>query len=273
MSSLSVSNIAWDPTLDREVARLLLDNGVQNIDVAPTKYLADLNSATDVEVAEIRNFWAAYGINIVGFQSLLFGTSDLNIFGSITSRDRTISHLRNVAKIARLLGAQRLVFGSPKNRDRTGLDDQTVEEIYANFFWQLGEVGRENDTVFCLEPNPEIYACNFMTTSVETSKVVALVNHPNLLMQFDTGALEITGENALAEAQVNQGLIGHIHLSSKNLMPAHLNEIDAVTLSRSLEVLSKVSYVTIEQRDTEDVDNVEQIQRSISYARNLGVIG
>lgn len=273
MSSLSVSNIAWEPTLDREVARLLLDNGVQNIDVAPTKYISDVNSATDRELSEIRNFWAGFGISIVGFQSLLFGTSDLNLFGSRTDRDRTISHLRNVAKIARFLGAQRLVFGSPKNRNRDGLDDQTVEQIYLDFFSQLGDIGRDHDLVFCLEPNPVVYGCNFMTTSIETAHVVEAVNDPNVLMQFDTGALEITGENALCEAQDNEDLIGHIHLSSKNLMPAHFNEIAAVTLSKSLEALTEVNYVTIEQRDTEAEDNLDQIERSISYARNLGVIG
>lgn len=273
MSSLSVSNIAWDPTLDREVARLLLDNGVQNIDVAPTKYLSDLKSATDGEVAQIRNFWAGYGINIVGFQSLLFGTSDLNIFGSSTDRDRTISHLRTVAKIARALGAQRLVFGSPKNRDRTGLDDQTVEQIYLDFFSQLGDVGREHDLIFCLEPNPEIYDCNFMTTSLETAQVVRAVDDSNVLMQFDTGALEITGENALEEAIKNKDLVGHIHLSSRNLMPAHLNEIYTATLSRAFEELADVTYVTIEQRDTGAENNLRQIERSLNYARSLGVIG
>lgn len=273
MSRLSISNIAWDPSADREVARLLLENDVQNIDLAPTKYLSDLNSATDRDLAEIRNFWASYGVNIVGFQSLLFGTSDLNVFGSRRDRDRTISHLRTVAKIARTLGAQRLVFGSPKNRDRTGLDDQTVEQIYLDFFSQLGDVGREYELFFCLEPNPEIYECNFMTTSVETAQVVRAVDDPNVLMQFDTGALEITGENALEEAIKSEGLIGHIHLSSRNLMPAHLNEVDTATLTRALEELADVTYVTIEQRDTGAENNLLQIERSLHYARSLGVIG
>lgn len=273
MSRLSVSNIAWDPSEDREVARLLLENGVHHIDLAPTKYLSDLNSATVRDVSEIRNFWDSCGIHIIGFQSLLFGTTDLNIFGSGPTRAKTVSHMRTVAKIARSLGAQKLVFGSPKNRDRTGLDDQTVKEIYVDFFSQLGDVGKEHDLVFCLEPNPMIYACNFMTTSVETSNVVRAVNHPNVLMQFDTGALEITGESALDEAHNNADLIGHIHLSSKNLKPAHVNEIDMGTLSKSLAALSDVDYVAIEQRETDAEDNLTQIARSLRYARDLGVIG
>lgn len=48
----------------------------------------------------------------------------LNIFATDASRDAMLHYLDAVCRIAGLLGASRLVFGSPKNRDRTGLTDK-----------------------------------------------------------------------------------------------------------------------------------------------------
>ena len=67
---LSVSNIAWDTSLDEAVAALLLQEGVHCIDIAPGKYFSDFAEATDDDIDRVRRFWFDHGIKIVGMQSL-----------------------------------------------------------------------------------------------------------------------------------------------------------------------------------------------------------
>ena len=68
-----------------------------------------------------RAWWAERGIEITGMQALLFGTSGLNVFGPSEVQDAMLAHLAAVCRIGAGLGAVRVVFGSPKNRDRSGL--------------------------------------------------------------------------------------------------------------------------------------------------------
>ena len=111
---LAISNIAWDISEDTSVAKLLGKFDVDAVDVAPGKYFPDPVSARYEDIAKVRQWWADHGIEITGMQSLLFGTTGLNVFGDTKSQQAMLEHLRAVCRIGAGLGATRLVFGSPK---------------------------------------------------------------------------------------------------------------------------------------------------------------
>lgn len=175
---LAISNIAWEPAEDEVVARLLESFAVDAIDIAPGKYFPDPANATDDDIAQVRSWWARRGIAITGMQALLFGTTGLNVFGSEDSQAALLRHLASVCRIGAGLGATRIVFGSPRNRDRSGLTDQQALESAVVFFRQLGDIALDCNVTICLEPNPTCYGANFMTTSAETARVVRAINHP-----------------------------------------------------------------------------------------------
>ena len=79
---LSISNIAWDPAEDTEIAKLLKNYHINAIDIAPSKYFSNFFTTGKSEIVAIKNYWLDHGIELVGMQSLLFGTQGLNIFGS-----------------------------------------------------------------------------------------------------------------------------------------------------------------------------------------------
>lgn len=54
---LALTNLAWNPQDDAEVARLLHRHGVAAIDIAPTKYFADPLRAMPAEVRRVRQWW------------------------------------------------------------------------------------------------------------------------------------------------------------------------------------------------------------------------
>ena len=263
---LAISNIAWDVSEDEDVALLLRRTGIDAIDIAPGKYFPKPDRAEGDEIAGVRKWWADRGIEITGMQALLFGTTGLNVFGSPAMQDDTLRHLGNVCRIGGLLGATRLVFGSPKNRDRSGLNDAEALAIATPFFRRLGDIAAAAGVVVCLEPNPRCYGANFMTTSAEAAQVVRAVDHPAIRMQLDAGAMEINGEPADGVVASCADLIGHVHASEPNLVPlgdgGTRHDLVFAALSRHLSG----ALVSVEMAATQNEPHLAAIERALDVA-------
>jgi sugar phosphate isomerase/epimerase len=212
---ISVSNIAWDIAEEQAIAALLAERGIDLVDIAPGKYLADPEAATDAEIESVRRLWADRGFAIHGMQGLLFGTTGLNLFDDPDGRMGR--RLAAICRIGGLLGAKALTFGSPRQRDRGGLADRDAEAIAVAFFRQLGEAAREAGVLVCLEPNPAYYGCNFMVGTDEAAAIVAAVDHPAIRLQFDTGSVAMNGEAAADLIERHARAIGHVHASEPKL--------------------------------------------------------
>lgn len=263
---LAISNIAWDASEDEGIADLLISYGVDAIDIAPGKYFPDPAKATDEEIARVKRWWEERGIEITGMQALLFGTAGLNVFGTHGVQEAMLQHLATVCRIGAGLGATRLVFGSPKNRDRNGLSDELVIEIAIPFFRRLGDIAQSYGVVICLEPNPPCYGANFMTTSAETAEVVRRVAHQAIRMQLDTGALAINGEDPASVLLNNMMLVGHIHASEPDLVPLGDGGTDHAKVAACLRQRLPQHIVSIEMLATKNEPHLVSIERALGVA-------
>lgn len=215
---VAISNIAWEPEQDEDIGRLLRSFGVDAIDIAPGKYFPNPIGAMPSDITQVRNAWMNRGISVTGMQALLFGTSGLNLFGPSEVQFAMLEHLAAMCAIGAGLGATKLVFGSPKNRDRSKLSDSETSRTAVSFFRKLGDIAAKHAVTICLEANPVRYGANFMTTSEETALVVAEVAHPAIKMQLDTGAVLINGEDVSALLAKYAHLVGHVHISEPDLV-------------------------------------------------------
>ncbi len=263
---LAISNIAWDTAEDETIATLLHRFGVDAIDVAPGKYFPDPARATEEDIMRVKNWWSQRGIEITGMQALLFGTTGLNVFGPPAVQDAMLHHLTAVCRIGAGLGATRLVFGSPKNRDRTGLSDQQAMAVAVPFFRRLADIAESCGVVICLEPNPICYGANFMTTSAETVQVVAQIAHPAIRMQLDTGALTINGEDPARVLQDWASLIGHVHASEPDLLPLGDGGTDHGKVIAALQQHLPNHVVSIEMLATRNEPHPVSIERALNVA-------
>jgi len=263
---LAISNIAWDTAEDEAVATLLQRFAVDAIDVAPGKYFPEPTKATNGDIAQVKDWWAERGIEITGMQALLFGTTGLNLFGSAESQAALLTHLAAVCRIGAGLGATRVVFGSPKNRDRSGLNDQEALDMAIPFFRQLGDIAQASGVTICLEPNPTCYGANFMTTSAETAQVVKCVAHPAIQMQLDTGAITINGESSLVVLHDCAELIGHVHASEPDLLPLGDGGTEHGQMAAALLQYLPTHVVSIEMVATKDESHVVSIERALQVA-------
>lgn len=263
---VAISNIAWDVAEDEAVAALLSKYGIDAIDVAPGKYFPDPKIASAADITRVRDWWHQRGIAITGMQALLFGTSGLNLFGSNETQAAMLAHLAAVCRIGAGLGAAKLVFGSPKNRDRSALADDVAREIAIAFFRRLGDIASQHGVVVCLEPNPPCYGANFMTNSTETASIVMAVAEPAIRMQLDTGALSINCENARQVIKEYAALIGHVHASEPDLVTLGDCGTDHAAVAEALRDYLPEQVITIEMLPAKNESNLVAIERALMVA-------
>ncbi|RPA68434.1 sugar phosphate isomerase/epimerase [Cyclobacteriaceae bacterium YHN15] len=260
---LSISNIAWDVAEDEKIAELLAFYGVKFIDIAPGKYFWDFENATTSSILAIKNWWGDRGIQVIGMQSLLFGKPDLNVFGTKEIQDRLLDHLSHVCRIGGELGAIKLVFGSPKNRDRSAIKDADVNTIAYDFFGRLGEIAQKEGVIVCLEPNPTLYGANFLTNTQDTADFVAALAHPGIKMQLDTGAITINSEEFSPILEKHKNLVGHIHISEPNLLPIGEGSTDHLLMSKLIRQHLPDEICTIEMVGKKGQSNYSVIDKVI----------
>lgn len=266
---LAISNIAWDTSEDEAIAILLQRFWIDAIDIAPSKYFPEPANATDEDIARVKNWWAERGIQITGMQALLFGTTGLNVFGPPDSQDAMLQHFTAVIRIGAGLGAKRIVFGSPKNRDRSGLTDQETMDVADFFFRRLGDIAQSYGVVICLEPTPPCYGANFMTNSSQTAEVVQRIDHPSVGMQLDTGALAINSEDPVAVLRSWAPLIRHIHASEPGLLPLGDGGTDHAKVVAALKRYLPNDIVCIEMLATQNESHEISIERALIVAIHL----
>lgn len=243
--------------------------GIQLVDLAPSKYFDNFQAATYEEVNSIKQFWNDRGIKPYGMQSLFFGTTGLNIFESGQAQELSLFHLSSVCRIASLLGVKILVFGSPKNRDRGLLSDPEALSVAIPFFQQLGDIAGSHDLKVCLEPNPKVYNCNFMTNSEETAKVVRQINSPYIKMQCDIGAVITNGEDLTQVLHENHDIIEFVHLSEPRLQPLEKNPEKHNYISMCLKKYIPEIVVSIEILTPHNELDFSAVETSIKIATNF----
>nr|WP_181716942.1 TIM barrel protein [Psychrobacter sp.]QJS05458.1 xylose isomerase [Psychrobacter sp.] len=266
---ISISNIAWETHLDEEVYNVLNDYGVSYIDIAPPKYFKNPSKVELLEIIRVRDYWLERGIKPIGMQALLFGTQGLNVFGTIDIQDKLLAHLSNICHIGNILGAKKLVFGSPKNRDRSHLNDKETLKSAVSFFRRLGDIAKNKNVVICLEPNPVCYQANFMTNSLDTARIVKAINHDNIRMQLDIGAMNINEESPSDIIKIVAPLIHHIHISEPQLAPLNINNTYHRRAAEAIQTYLPNMPMTIEMLTTDTSTTLREIESSIQVVKNI----
>ncbi len=263
---LSVSNIAWEPAEDEAVAALLRQSGIDAIDIAPGKCFAKPAEATAVEIAAVREAWAARGIAIRGMQGLLFGSANLNMFGSAQTQSAMLAYLGEICRVAAGLGATRLVFGAPKHRDRGTLSDAQADAVARDFFLRLGDIAADRGVVFCIEAVPATYGSNFLRTHAEAAAMVRAVDHPSIRLLLDSGTIAANGEDCAQVVRDHAPLVAHVHLSEPGMRA--LGEggagADYAALAAQLRRWLPSQTLTIEMLPAGD--RLEALRRSVAFA-------
>lgn len=266
--NLAISNIAWDPINDEKVLNLMNRYGFKGVELAPTKYSMDLSWDED-QWLSIKRKCNNQGVKVVAFQALLYGRDDLNIFGTEQQREDMIIYLKKVMRIAQILGAKSLVFGSPKNRYiEQGFSYEKAYKLATEFFGKLGDAAREFDTCICVEANPEEYNCNFLVNTEQVAEFVRSVNSEEVKLHIDTGEAVINKEDLVNLIRVNSDILNHFHVSESFLN--HVNRRSGLDHAKLAAVLREINYkgwISIEMRAQKN--EIEAIEESLKFVSSV----
>lgn len=260
-SKLAASNIAWEPHEDDAVAAVLRARGFTGVEVAPTKRFESPIEASKKDIASYRAEWEKRGLKIVAMQALLFGRADLQLFGSATVRRALKEYLSALIEMAQGLGAQALVFGSPKNRKRGKMPLDEATDIAVEFFREIGALAASRDCVICIEPNPPSYDCDFVNTTAEAVAFANLTGSRGVRVNGDVGAMVTQGEPPAATLRDACKWLGHFHASEPMLAEVG----DAIHQAEAAAELKQSGYggwVSIEMRPAESGSRVDAITRA-----------
>ena len=265
--TLVVSNIAWAPEEDPAVASALAPLGVTAVEIAPTKVFPDPPVAADAEVDRYLAFWGDHGIDVVAFQSMLFGRPELTLFDDDAVRARTAERLAGFLRLAGRMGAGPLVFGSPKNRRvPPGMSQQEAFDLAAGFFEGIARVAEDSGAVLCIEPNPPDYECDFVTVAAEGRRLVEAVDRPGFGLHLDAAGLTLAGDD-LRTAIEQSPRLDHFHASAPFLAELEDEVVDHASAAAALAGSGYTGHVSIEMRPSPDGDTVPRVERAVALAR------
>lgn len=263
---LAISNIAWDLEDDTQVAEIMERHNVSGVEVAPTKIWPTPLSVDISEIQRYKAFWNTRNISIVAMQALLFGRPDLTIFENESARDETFRYLTKMISLGARLGAGILVFGSPKNRKINNLPRNEAMEIAVDFFRRLAKVAMEHEICFCIEPNPTVYDCDFITNSQEGIDLVNNVSHDGFGLHLDAAAMFLSNESIKAVLPGLTPLIRHFHISEPELARIGTTAIEHLSFAEALGSSDYRHWVSIEMRSTATDTTFHHVDTAIQEA-------
>jgi D-psicose/D-tagatose/L-ribulose 3-epimerase len=267
---LAVSSIAWTNEEESAIAEKLQELGVKYVEIAPTKLWDDPTQTTPEQAKAYIDWWAQYGITVSAFQSMLFARPDLKIFESDENRQEAIAYMSKFLELAGIMGAKKLVFGSPKNRQRGEMSIEYANDTAAKFFGELGDVASKNGVVLCLEPNAPQYNCDFITNATEGRTLVERVNNPGFGLHLDTACMALAGDDLGGSIRKSKNILEHFHISSPMLEQVEDREdVDHIAAAHALKDISYNKLISIEMRPGDAGTNVDRIEKAVKFARSI----
>lgn len=260
---IAISNIAWEKEETKDILLLMQMYNITGLEIAPTKIWENPEMISDKELSDYKNFWANNGITIIAMQSLLFGHPELTIFENNTSQDKLVEYMKRITHLASILGIKALVFGSPKNRLKGNLDNGNAVEIAKKFFTKIGDIARNDNVYICIEANPKEYGADFLTTTEETSDFVKSLNHLNIKLHLDTGAMALNHEE-YKQTIVDSIPFYHFHISEPSLanVPQIVNH---KIVAQTLRDIHYNNGVSIEMRGKDNESNIQGIKHTLEF--------
>lgn len=181
-------------------------------------------------------------------QSLLYGRSELTLFGDDASRRALVEHLAEVAGLVAALGGTRLVFGSPRIRDPGGLSTDAAFARARDTFRSIGARCADLGTCLCIEPNPPAYGCAFVNTSAEGRALVDAVDSPGFGLHLDASGCLLAGEDPAQAVRDSAGRIEHMHASEPQLGSFTTPQVDHASVGAALRDVGYRGWLSIEMR-------------------------
>lgn len=268
---IALSTIAFRFEEREIIAALLKQYNIHGIEIAPGSFGDNLLlDASQEELIQYQNLFRKNYIDIVSMQALLYGGGDLHLFTTSESRSKMMSYLKSIISKGAKLGANRFVFGSPKNRIKNGLSKMQADEIALPFFKELGSYANSHGAKVVIEHNHQAYGGDYLTTVNEVKEFVQKVRSSGIGLNMDTGGIILSGDTEQIILD-SPGAIDHFQISQPYL--ESLSKCDKKVHNSFAKALKKIKYqgwLSIEMKQPNpNGSNIDEIKKSIEVVKMI----
>lgn len=212
----AVSNIAWPAERADAAYALLRAEGIEGVEVAPTKFWPRWEGATPEAARARRAELADLGFEVPALQAVLFERPEARLFDAAGERELR-AHLVRVAALAEAFGARVVVLGAPRQRDRGALAPEAAAAHAVPVLREIAKAYADAGACLCIEPNPTAYGCNFIVDATEGAALVRAVDHPGFGLHLDAAGMHLAGDDLTALWPTVGPLLRHYHVSEPQL--------------------------------------------------------
>jgi sugar phosphate isomerase/epimerase len=243
---LAVSNIIWKKGKDNfaDFLKTLTENNIYNVELALSCIWEEPASCRESDIAWLKNLLEKYGVNISALHSLTYTRADLEIFGLPAKKNELIEYIKRYVELARLLGTENIVYGSPKSRKIHGLSKAECDEVFLGFL--------EKTDRFCtglnfnIEPLPASF-CEYLNTYTEAVNLLKSNNFKNVFIQLDLKAIFDSDSYNLNFFIENKQYFRHLQVSDLDFgPPGHKDIINHNLVKDLLKAIGYQGFISME---------------------------
>ncbi|MFK5924698.1 MAG: sugar phosphate isomerase/epimerase family protein [Verrucomicrobiota bacterium] len=221
--------------------------GYKALEVAPFTVANDVRDVTAAQRKKVKAQAEAAGLEIMGLHWLLSKTKGLHLTSADRDeRKRTAAYLGDLARFCADLGGDKLIFGSPKQRNlRDGVSKekglQYAAEVVDEALPDLEKAG----VVLAFEPlSPRI--TNFMDTAAGAVELIEKVNDPRCRLILDCLAMSTEKTPITEIIKKNKDLLVHFQVNDPNAQGPGFGDLDFVPILQALRDIDYKGWISLE---------------------------
>jgi sugar phosphate isomerase/epimerase len=255
----------WDHA---RVCETVAGLGYLGLEIAPFTLGPRITDVSSTQRAELRRQAEACGLKIIGLHWLLAKTDGLQLTAPTPKvRQKTADYLVELARCARDLGGELMVFGSPaQRRIPPGTSRKYATEFAVDTFRRALPGIEETGVKLCLEPlsPPE---ADFINTCAEAMSILEQVNHPSFVLHLDVKAMS-TDVGPTPDLIGRYGAVaGHFHANDVNRRGPGFGSTDFRPIFQALKDSQYQGWVSVEVFDYAP-DPITIARDSLNYMRS-----
>ena len=260
---LSVSNLAWSAEHHMEALTLLASLGVHGIEVAPTK-IAPWTDLTPQVLRGYRSQVESARLRVSSLQAIFYGVQGAALLGDPAAFEVMSDHMRQVAEVGAILGAEVVVYGAPSTRLRGDLSLEAAKTLGAERLAILGDIVESFGLKIGIEPVPKVYGGDFLTSAFDVIELVREIRHPFVRLHLDTGCVLLAGDEIDHAIREGFAWLAHFHIAEPQLGDFSMPEAKHSLAAGTLRQHGYAQWLAIEMR-AHTADTIGTLRNAINY--------
>ena len=230
--------------------RLAAETGYDGMEIAPFTLVDDVRLLSAGQRRDVVRLAETHGVEVVGLHWLLVKPKGLYMnHPDPALRRATRDYLIALVHFCADIGGDRLVIGSPKQRDV--VPGHTYDEAWGwaiETFEGVLPAAEQRGVTLCIEPLARSET-NFINTVREGLRLVKEIDSPCFRVHLDVKAMCDEGRPLDEIIREAAGYVGHVHVNDANRNGPGWGDTDFVPVVRALREIGYDDYASVEVFD------------------------